>query len=68
MIELMTPDAEPLARQLASLDPFVEAYELDKLRTIETLGSTALLPETGDDLPVHDVLHDARIHRVPAYP
>lgn len=30
-------DAEPLGPQLASLDPFVDAYELDKLRMLEPL-------------------------------
>jgi phenylpropionate dioxygenase-like ring-hydroxylating dioxygenase large terminal subunit len=33
----LDPEAEPLAPQLATLDPFVEAYELDRLRTIGTL-------------------------------
>ena len=33
----LDPEAEPLAPQLATLDPFVEAYELDRLRILETL-------------------------------
>ncbi len=33
----LDPNAEPLAPQLATLDPFVDAYELDKLRILETL-------------------------------
>jgi phenylpropionate dioxygenase-like ring-hydroxylating dioxygenase large terminal subunit len=33
----LDPQAEPLAPQLAALEPFVEAYELDRLRMLEPL-------------------------------
>ncbi len=33
----LDPEAAPLASQLRALDPFVEAYELDRLRMIEGL-------------------------------
>ena len=33
----LDPEAEPLAPQLSTLDPFVEAYELDRLRMLEPL-------------------------------